>query len=126
MKAFLNVGPLQFEVEAKSQKEMFKSLAEIQEVFAEDRCGLCGENNLKFSVRLVKDDNEYYEMVCLNCGGKLSFGQTKKGEKLFPIRKVTDDGKPDRKEGKWGKHRGWYKFVKNNKLEEEKDNDDVF
>jgi hypothetical protein len=45
------------------------------------------------------------------CGATLSFGQNKKGGKLFPIRKLTADGKPSRKDGTFdAKHRGWSKW----------------
>jgi hypothetical protein len=46
-----------------------------------------------------------------DCGATLSFGQNKKGGKLFPIRKLTADGKPSRLEGTFdAKHRGWSKW----------------
>jgi hypothetical protein len=92
---------LQFEVEGEGQKEIFKELAAIQEIFAETKCGVCGSENIKFVVRAV-DDNEYYELRCMDCGAVLAFGQHKKGGTLFPKRK-------DEK-GEYMPNRGWYKW----------------
>ena len=36
------------------------------------------------------DDNEYYELRCMDCGAKLAFGSMKKGGGLFPKRKDAD------------------------------------
>jgi hypothetical protein len=45
------------------------------------KCGVCGSENIKFVVRVV-DDNEYYELRCMDCGAILSFGQHIKREEL--------------------------------------------
>ena len=95
---------LEFELEAGGKKEMFKELAVVQEIFAEDTCGVCKKDNVKFVVRNV-EDNDYYEMRCLSCGAALSFGQHKKGGTLFPKRKGDD--------GNWLENGGWYKWQKN-------------
>jgi hypothetical protein len=109
-KGKLNTKLVQFELEASSQKDMFKLLADTQEVFDEETCGLCGSESLKFVVRNV-DGNDFHEMLCRKCGARLSFGQSKqKPGSLFPIRKLTPDGRPSRKEGEYGKHRGWTKY----------------
>lgn len=93
---------LQFELEGSGQKEVFKELAVIQEVFGERSCGLCGKDNIKFVVRNV-DDNEYFELRC-DCGGILSFGQHKKGGTLFPKRKDES--------GQYIPNNGWHKWKK--------------
>ena len=42
MKVKYRVGDkLEFELEGSGQKEIFKELAIIQEIFAEEKCGLC-------------------------------------------------------------------------------------
>ena len=69
---------LSFELEGAGQKEIFKELALIQEIFSEEKCGLCGKNNLRFIVRNV-EGNDYYELRCNDCGAVLAFGQHKKG-----------------------------------------------
>jgi hypothetical protein len=33
---------LEFELEGSGQKEIFKELALIQEIFGEEKCGICG------------------------------------------------------------------------------------
>jgi len=95
---------LSFELEAAGQKEIFKELALIQEIFSEDKCGLCKATNLKSIVRSV-EGNDYYELRCMDCGAILSFGQHKKGGTLFPKRK--DD------ENNWLPNNGWHKWQKN-------------
>lgn len=113
MKAHLRCNGVTFEVEGASQKELFKNLAALQEVFAETTCGVCGSDEVRFAVRTV-EENDYHEMVCCasgeQCGARLSFGQAKKGGTLFPIRKLDSKGKPDRVNGRYGPHRGWTKF----------------
>lgn len=97
---------LEFELEAAGQKEVFKELATIQEIFGEEKCGSCGQNSLRFVVRNV-DDNDYYELRCNDCGAVLAFGQHKKGATLFPKRK--DDN------GNYLPNKGWHKWSKDNK-----------
>jgi len=92
---------LSFELEGSGQKEIFKELALIEEIFSENSCGLCNKSNIKHIVRNV-DDNNYYELRCTDCGAVLAFGQHKKGGTLFPKRK--DD------EGNYIPNRGWYKW----------------
>ena len=92
---------LTFEVEGGDQKGLFEAVAELQEVFeADDNCGCCSLANIRFRVR-THDDNKYYELVCQECGAKLSFGQHKKGGTLFAKR--TDESGPL-------PNRGWYKW----------------
>lgn len=92
---------LSFELEGSGQKEVFKELALIEEIFAEGTCGQCNKSNIRHLVRNV-DDNNYYELRCTDCGSVLAFGQHKKGGTLFPKRK--DDN------GNYLPNRGWYKW----------------
>ena len=102
MKAKYKVGDkLEFELDGAGQKELFKEIANIQEIFAESKCGVCGSENIKFVVRVV-DENEYYELRCMDCGAILSFGQHKKGGTLFPKRKNA--------ENEYLPNNGWYKW----------------
>lgn len=92
---------LTFEVDGSGQKEIFKELAMLQEIFGEKQCGLCKNTDLKFICRTV-EGNDYYELKCTACGGILSFGQHKKGGTLFPKRKSdTNEYLPNY---------GWYKW----------------
>lgn len=113
MKAILKTPFADFELDGAKPTEMFKAIAEAQEVFSQPCCGLCQGKNLRLVVRTV-GDNDFYEMYCENskCRAKLAFGQSKKFPgKLFPIRKLTDAGKPDRKTGKYSAtNNGWTKF----------------
>lgn len=115
MKAIINTGTLTLEATGNTQEELFANIAEIQEIFAESACGLCGNTKLKFVRRVVGSDN-YYEVVCTKpaCHAKLTYGlrKTEKG-KLFPHRKLIDKGpekgKPN-KNGSYGSHNGWTKY----------------
>lgn len=80
-------GKLEFEVEGSTEKELFKSIAKLEEVFHGEPCGCCGKNNVRLQVRTV-EDNDFFELKCeeKGCGASLSFGQHKKGGSLFPKR----------------------------------------
>lgn len=111
LKAVVTPTGITFHVEAPNQKEMFRAIADIQEIFAEKECGLCKKTLLRYVVRQVAG-NDFPEIHCLSCGGKLAFGQSKaKPGTLFPIRKLTAAGKPDRKLGTYDNAgRGWTKY----------------
>jgi len=96
---------LEFELEASGQKEVFKELALIQEIFGEESCGMCDSNNIKFIVRSV-EGNDYYELRCtdIKCNAILSFGQHKKGGTLFPKRKDDNNN--------YLPNKGWHKWTK--------------
>jgi hypothetical protein len=114
-----------FQIEGQTQMEVFEAIATIQEVFSEDRCGLCGCEDLKYVVRTV-EKFKFPELHCLNiaCQARLSFGQNQEPLKgsLFPIRKLMDKTcQPNRKKGKYGKHNGWTKYKGDNDKEFDKD-----
>lgn len=75
-------------VEGDSQKEVFQTLAEYQEVFSISECGGCKSINLRFSVRRQADskgkEHNYYELRCQDCYAKLPYGQHDNGQTLFP------------------------------------------
>lgn len=93
-------GRVKVELEGESQKDIFEAISKFQEVFDETNCGKCQSENLRFVVRNV-DDNLYYELRCLDCGARLSFGVNKKGGGLFPKRKDGDKWLPDGGWVKW-------------------------
>ncbi len=108
MKLRYKVGDkLEFELEGAGQKEIFKELAAIQEIFGEESWGICGSKHIKFIVRNI-DGNDYFELRCSDCAAILAFGQHKKGGTLFPKRK--DD------EGNYLPHKGWHKWDKDGGL----------
>ena len=93
---------LTLKISAEGQKELFKDLSTVQEIFGENSCGMCGSTDIKYVVRTV-DGNDYFELRCNKCGAILSFGQHKKGGTIFPKRKDADC--------KWLEHRGWHMYV---------------
>jgi hypothetical protein len=96
-------GAIEFEVEGSTEKEIFKQIAKLQEVFKGESCGCCKKTNTRLQVRTV-EDNEYYELKCdeQGCGAVLAYGQHKKGGSLFPKRKGDT--------GEWLPNRGWHKW----------------
>jgi ribosomal protein L40E len=115
MKAIVPCGFLHVEVEAETQFELLEEIGRAQEVFGDSQCGLCQSNNLRYRVREVEKNGEefrYPELTCRACYARLAFGQEKKGGRLFPIRKLNQQGLPDRKTGSWGDHNGWHRLKK--------------
>lgn len=80
-------GHLTFEVEGGSPKDLFENIANLQSVFeAEERCGLCDSPAIRFRVREAAG-NKYYELFCVDCRARFSFGQHRQGGGLFPKRR---------------------------------------
>ena len=101
-------------------KTVVEQLAEFNEIALADKCcgdPKCQSKNIGFHVRDI-DGNKYYERRCNDCGARLCFGQTKKGGKLFPKRKLMPNGQPDMKKGSFGPHRGWSHFRGDDAAEE--------
>ena len=96
-------GRISVELDAETQRDAFQQLSDFQEIFDEVACGKCASENLRFVVRTV-DENQFYEIRCLDCGARLEFGSMKQGGKLFPRRKD--------KEGNWLPDNGWVKWDK--------------
>ena len=111
------------EVDGTTPQECFKQVAAMQAVFEDTKCGLCDSPNLLYTTRKI-DDNEYFELRCKDCYGKLTFGQGKSNP-LYPKRYVTDaKGKAvkDEETGKaiplGKKKNGWVKWNPETQKEE--------
>ncbi len=102
-------GQIEFEIDGSTEKEVFKQIAKLQEVFKGEACGVCKKSNVRLQVRTV-EENDFYELKCdePGCGATLSYGQHKKGGSLFPKRK-------DSEEKKWLPNKGWSKWVPEDK-----------
>ena len=101
------IGNMMFDVEYTGQKDLWSQLSQLEEVFGDTQCGVCGCEDLKHVIREV-DGNEYYELRCNagydKCQAKKEFGQHNNKEKtLFP--RIA-------KEGKMLPHNGWTVYVK--------------
>jgi hypothetical protein len=107
---------LTVELEGKTQTDIWDQLAEFQEVFGNTTCvakikgQVVKSDKVKFVKRTV-DDNDYYELLCVDGESPLfmykkSFGQHKKGGTLFPKRDVPEGCIPGLN--------GWHKYVKSN------------
>lgn len=98
-------GRLTIKVSAEKQKDLFTAIADVQEVFdSESKCGKCKSENIHFQVRTV-DKNDFYELVCSECGAVFAFGQHKSGDTLFPKRRDSQGALlPDGGWAKWTGH----------------------
>ncbi len=81
-------------------KQTVRELGMFAEFYGADaRCRMCESENLVPNFRQA-GGYDWYELTCKDCGGRLGFGQTKEGGKLFPHRKLED--------GSWDKDKqGW-------------------
>lgn len=104
MRVTYTVGNVGVEVEGKDDKDVFKQLAHLSELYSVTTCECCGNDNLKFVVRTVEVEDEktkkkrpadYYELHCTDskCRARFSYGQSmeRPGE-LFPKRKEGTNG----------------------------------
>lgn len=125
MKVSLQSGNVVLEAVGENHLELFEQLSSLQEVFQQDKCGKCGNANLKFVVRKVQDGKKEYKYPEIRCSSpkclaKLTFGGMEGGA-LFPVRFEREDGayKKDANDkliprGSWG----WVKYNKETGKEE--------
>lgn len=103
MKVEQSVGNTRLFIEGDSVEDVFRQIAKASEIFgAADKCGACGKGNVRFVVRDVADGKksyEFFELWCLDCRARLSFGKLSDGSGLFPKRKNED--------GSWKDNGGW-------------------
>jgi hypothetical protein len=94
---------LSLKVQGETLKELFRTMATAQELFADSQCGLCHSEDIKFRVRQA-DTYEFFEKVCAACNGVLAYGQRRDGSGLFPRRKSEA--------GELLPNGGWLKWTK--------------
>ena len=94
------------ELEASNVKDMFEKLAQVEEIFQQNKCQKCNGQHITMQVREV-DENKFYEMRCLDCHAVLAFGAHKKGNTLFPKRFTEDEG-----ERAYLDNKGWTRWDK--------------
>jgi hypothetical protein len=109
MKAQFKVRPnLIIEVEEDKQVNLFKSLASIQEVFGENKCGKCGGTDIRFTVRQV-DKSKFLELKCNLCYSKLAISpHDSDAGTLYPNRTKKDEAG----ERQYLPNNGWVKWNK--------------
>jgi hypothetical protein len=127
VKAQLRLKRMWVEIEGASQVELFGQAARVFEVFGEERCGLCGGEDIVPVVRKVlwkKKECDYHEWHCQNgdCRARLSLSANMDKQGLFPNRRLLASGEPatgdKRGEGRFGPHNGWTKWRGEPKAEE--------
>ena len=93
------------EVDAVSVVDAFDQLSHCDEVFADIQCvakvddKILKSDDVRFNVRMTKDGDKYYELVCRDhspeshklCWYKKKFGQYKDEKNLFAKNDVSDN-----------------------------------
>ena len=104
-------GRMTFELEGKTQIDIWQQIADTQEVFENMNCTKFGEedDDVKFVVRENSDSDKFYELHYAGTNPKLfgckkAFGCHKTGGTLFPQRK--------NKSGEYLPDNGWMKWDK--------------
>lgn len=96
-------GRLLIEVEGATIKDLFEQIGPVAEVLdGDDACGKCASPHIYPRAR-VADGFTFYELVCSDCGAKLSFGQHKEGGTLWAKRTDEHGNKMD--------YRGWQIYL---------------
>lgn len=93
---------LTVEFDATGVKEIFESLASLQEVFEEPACGCCGSARIRCDVR-TPQTFKYFQLICGDCNARLDFGQSKDMLRLF-AKRVDKNNEPI-------PNRGWYVYT---------------
>lgn len=92
-------GRLVIKVEGESIQDLFEKIGPVAEALDGDQCcGKCQSPQIYPRARKAQEFT-YYEIVCSECGAKLSFGQHKKGGTMWPKREDDNGNKLD--------NRGW-------------------
>lgn len=99
-----------FENEVPDSTAAFDFVAHTQEVFEQEKCGACGNTELRLSKRVVGKFT-YREVRCTKCGCSLSMGLKLEDKSLFPNRK----NKAGEIKGKYG----WAKWSPDDDDEED-------
>lgn len=95
-------GRLTIEADCEGVKAAFELVAELSELFAGEKCGLCECEAVRPDVREV-GGNKFYKLLCRRCGATLDFGQNKDGKGLFARRWHAQTKEPM-------PHNGWYRW----------------
>lgn len=103
MKVQIKINPATIlEVDGETPLDVFTKLAQLEEVFSIDRCGLCGSP--VHHVAREASGFMFYELRCQNikkdCGAALRFGQPKEGKGILFVQKKD-------KQGQWKPNGGW-------------------
>jgi len=113
---------LWIEDDADKEVDVFKAAARLTEVFQHTNCGKCKSSSVRFVCRKDKDENDWLEIVCRECGAKLIFGAKKgKGGEIYPkvrwnnLSETQQQERADEEayaEDHWGNlpYGGWYHF----------------
>lgn len=97
---------LTFEFDTQGIKQTLETIAEIQQVFEFEKCGMpdCGSSLIRYNLRTPKNAQgvpvKYYELVCQKCDARLDIHQHAPPAQTLYIPK-TDKDKPNG---------GWYHY----------------
>ena len=90
-------------IEGETITDLFEKIGPVAEVLdGDDVCGKCQSAHIYPRARTAQEF-VYYELVCSDCGAKLSFGQHKKGGTMWAKRTDEHGNKLD--------NRGWSVYL---------------
>jgi hypothetical protein len=98
-------------IEGDDFRKLFEDIHAINDGLKPEPCGKCGDP----SVHVVRESggNKFYELRCVKCSARLSYGVEKETGKLYKKRAKTDDkGKTVKEDGKtvYLPDKGWQKW----------------
>lgn len=104
------IGDMVITVAGESALEVFRLLAQAEDVFGHERCGVCGSEKIRFRVRRVRLEHpsrefDAYEIRCSNpeCRAVLPLGIYADGSGLFVRSYVEVNGQRDYSTQGWRK-----------------------
>jgi hypothetical protein len=111
------VGKMVFAIDYTNDQDLWEKIGHLDEVYSNQKCGKCGNEDVKFVKRESTKGNKtfkYYELWCSDrqkCKAKLAFGIHNTDDKtLFPKRKTKD--------GSYLENDGWVSYDKGENPEE--------
>lgn len=122
MKAVYTVNSnLVLEVEGATLQDVIKGITVLDNAIGGEPCGKCKSTNVSPRYRTA-EGNDFYELVCKDCGAVLQLGTNKEEKTLYKKKMKTDnkgkaikdaDGK-----GTYLQDNGWLKWNSKTKLME--------
>jgi Tfp pilus assembly protein PilE len=98
-------GYITAEIDSDTQKAAFAQIAQFQEVFVTEPCGICKNEKTVFRTREAKTAAgkpfTSYSQVCTRCGASLTYGTHADEKTMFPQRKDKDTGMYNRETRGW-------------------------
>jgi hypothetical protein len=104
---------IDLEVEGATLQDILQGISQIEAAIGYEVCGKC-KREFVFPRHRKAEDNDFYELVCGDCGAVLQLGTNKEAKTLYKKKMATDskgkalkdaDGK-----GQYLPNNGWMKW----------------